>query len=290
MIASPATFALLLLSFQSTCHHHQANAEHPTDTKSEGGSLVTPNGASEKQTHSSLRQVVVSRMDNADESAIIGTARFLNGEEDDNVMETEWPTYTPTSFDETTPEFIATSTYFESGYMRDPTTTTDDIISISSEEETPWPTYFPTAFATRAPTIGITPTLGIASSLYNCDPVGSRTNNNDEKPSPPTPPRPTTANPMSSTTTTTTTVSTTPASDPTTPSSFSPVFRPTRRPVNEEHEDPSVTFRRGDMLKKIERLGIKGKEPCAWHVVVCFCRGGYETHACSNHQRQRFPC
>ena len=215
MIASTAAFALLLPTFLSCCF---VSGEHSTATKFETESTRDAG----KQTRTNLRLLRKEMV--SVESSSIGTGD----------VETAWPTYTPTSFDETSPEFIATS--FESGYMRDPTAT-EDTISISME--TPWPTYFPTAFATRAPTVEV-PTFGIASSSLNCDPVGSRPNNNNNKPAPaPTP----------------TTISSTPA-DPA--PTFSPVARPTPRPFV-EREDPTVTFRRGDMLKKIERLGIKGE-------------------------------
>ena len=249
MITAPAAFAFLLLSFQ-TCR--QVNGDDPTATFMESGSM-------ERQTHTNLR--LPQKEKDADDSSI-GTRSMQEVDvQDDDVLGddvlsddvvTAWPTYSPISSDDEPfhPEYIAIGTSFESGYMRDPTTGGE---TFTISEETPWPTYFPTVFETRAPTFVI-PTFGISSASNNCDPVGSRTNNYIEKPSPPTTP---TAPQI---------VSKTPSpSKPNTPdnnnnnnNNISPVPRPTPRPATNENVDSSVTFRRGDMLKKIERLGIKG--------------------------------
>lgn len=246
IVSTQAAFSLLFLLLQAS---HQVRGEHPTITtklEHDNDTIHDP----EKQTRTSLRLPLKEK--HADAHSSIGT-RYLRKDDDEDVG-SAWPTYMPTSFDETSPEFITTS--FESGYMRDPTT--EEMISISME--TQWPTYFPTNFATRAPTIA-TPSFGVASSSYNCDPIGSRTNYN-EKPALTTP----TAHPMSK------------IFVPDTPAAPAvPIGRPTRRPFDEREESSVVTFRRGDMLKNIERLGIKGRNEIACHELY---RYYFTTHAC----------
>jgi hypothetical protein len=246
MITAPAVFAFLLLSFQ-TCR--LVNGEDPTATIMEGGSA-------ERQTRTNLR--LPQKEKDADDSSI-GTRSMqeVDVQEDDVLgddvlsddVETAWPTYSPISSEDEPfhPEYIAIGTSFESGYMRDPTAGGE---TFTISEETPWPTYFPTVFETRAPTIAI-PTFGISLASNNCDPVGSRTNY-IENPSPPTTP---TAPQIASKTPT----PSKPNSNEGNPTpNNSPVPRPTPRPATNENVDSSVTFRRGDMLKKVERLGIKG--------------------------------
>lgn len=239
MIASPAAFSLLLLS---SLTGRLVYGEYLTHNIAEGQQVSS---GGERQTRSSLRVPQKEKMGAGDESAIID-ARSMQEEG----AETAWPTYVPTSFVETSPEFIITS--FEDGYMRDPTEGT-----ISIEMETPWPTYVPTSFETRAPTIAI-PTFGVASSSLNCDPIGVRTNyipvrNNSAT-------RPPTAHPMPNIDNNDKTPVPTKTKDIIDPTSTP---RPTQRPITNTSR---VTFRRGDLMKKIERLGIKGEN---WIVVHC---------------------
>ena len=113
------------------------------------------------------------------------------------------------------------------------------------QEETPkiWPTYVPSPFVSvvsESPHI-VTPTI---VTHFNCGPIGSRTS---------PAPRPTRNNPV----TRFPSASPLPKIDPDT-------YTPT------ENEEPSpVTFRRGDLLKDITRLGIKGEvhEDCLYCVL-----------------------